>query len=163
MHSVVRAGIALIAVAVAAGCLAPRDQRPGFHLSGEAAPVPADWSFSDQHRQIAVEVRTPYLIRHSVTIWCASLEGRLYLAARAPETKNWPGWVDRDPRVRLGIGERVYDVRLVPLDDPDEIAKIRRAYAAKYQLPDPPAAPEPGSEPAPEPARRYWGVSARGD
>jgi hypothetical protein len=114
---------------------------------------PADWGFTDAYREIAIQVRTPYLIPHSVTIWCAARDGRLYLGARDPDEKTWPGWVDDAPDVRLRIGEDIYEVRLEPVTGATELAAIRGAYGAKYQLPALP----PG-EAAPI---RYWVVVPR--
>jgi len=96
--------------------------------------LPDDWTFTDDHREIAVEVSTPYLISHSVTIWCAQVGGTLYIAAAAPDTKNWPGWVEDDPAVRLKIGDGVYGVRLDQLADDAEIAAVQTAYQRKYEL-----------------------------
>jgi hypothetical protein len=121
-------------VGVLAAC-EPRDDQPGLWLSGEeAAALPTDWTFTDDHREIAVEVATPYLIRHSVTIWCAQVGGTLYIAAAAPDTKNWPGWVEDDPNVRLKIGDAVYAVALDRLSAEDEIASVTQAYLQKYEL-----------------------------
>ena len=146
-----RGGLAVAVALAGMACIGPSDRRPGLWLDGERQEqLPSDWSFSDEHREIAIEVRTPYLLPHSVTIWCAAAAGRLFVAARSPETKRWPGWVDRHPEVRLRIGERVYDARLVPLEDPDEIALVRQAYAVKYELP---ATPAEGGPPV-----RYWVV-----
>ena len=142
----------LLCVALASACQ-PSDRRPGLWLSGDPAPLPTDWSFTDAQREIAIEVRTPWLLPHSVTIWCASVDGALFVGARDPDEKSWPGWVDRDPEVRLAIDGRLYDAKLVPIDDPDRIAALRRAYAAKYELPDPP--------PAGAPPIRYWQVTPR--
>jgi len=75
------------------------------------------------------------------------------VGARNPDTKRWPSWVDRDPDVRLRIGEQIFEVRLAPVDDPGRLARLRSAYARKYDLPDPP--PE-GSPPI-----RYWSVERR--
>lgn len=148
------AALPLVAVALAAtGCLDPSDRRPGFALSGEPAEsLPADWSFTDAHGEIAVQVATPYLVPHSVTIWCASVDGELYLGARDPETKHWPGWVDDDPEVRLGIEGTLYDVRLEPVSDEARLAGVRAAYAVKYAL------PPPGPD---APPIRYWVVRPR--
>ena len=145
----------VIALAIAGvGCGDPQDRRPGLRLSGDVATeIPSDWSFTNGHREIAIEVSTPYLLPHSVTIWCAEVDGRLYVGARNPDTKRWPGWVDRDPDVRLRIGEQIFEVRLAPVDDPGRLARLRSAYARKYDLPDPP--PE-GSPPI-----RYWSVERR--
>lgn len=156
--------LACIASALAlslSGCLDPSDRRPGTWLSGEVvADLPADWSFTDAHKEIAIEVATPYLVPHSVTIWCAALDGALYVGARDPETKRWPAWVDADPEVRLGIGGKVYEVALAPLDesaDAAELARLRTAYAVKYELPPAPADAPPGTVPP----TRYWRVGPR--
>ena len=136
------------------GCLAPSDSRPGMHLTGNLVrEFPSDWSFSDEHREIALEIHTPYLLAHSVTIWCATLDGSMVVGARNPETKNWPGWVDRDPRVRLKIGSEIYEGRLLPVDDEGTLSRIRDAYSEKYALPD-----RSGGEP---PNIRYWTVKPR--
>ena len=147
----------LICVALAGSliaCLSPSGQRPGLRLSGEVvAGFPVDWSFANEHREAAIEVHTPYGIPHSVTIWCASTGKRLYVGARNPETKNWPGWVAKHPDVRIRFGRQIYEVRLSQVDDPEVLADILAAYATKYSLSNPPATPAPPV--------RYWEVVAR--
>ena len=81
------------------------------------------------------------------------MDGELYIGARNPERKRWPGWVDAEPDVRLKIGEQLYEARLIPLDQPERIDRLRRAYAAKYELPVTP--------PGEGPPIRYWQVSPR--
>jgi len=133
------------------GCIDPKDQRPGLWLSGEVVEsTPTDWGFTDARQEIAVEVATPYWIPHSVTIWCATVDGQLFVAARDPESKRWPGWVDEDPAVRLGIAGDIYETRLVPVNDAETLDRVRAAYRAKYELPESP--PEGG------PPVRYWRV-----
>ncbi len=145
--------IALV-TAVVVGCVDPEGQRPGLRLSGESArEFPADWSFTNEYREIALEVHAPYLLSHSLTIWCGSVGGQLYVAARDPETKRWPGWVARNPNVRLRISGRIYEAALVRLDATEEIDQVRGAYAAKYGLPNP--------APAGSPPIRYWRVAPR--
>jgi len=79
--------------------------------------------------------------------------GVLYVGARNPESKRWPGWVDADPDVRLKIGERLYEVSLIPFDEPERLGRLRRAYVAKYELPETP--------PGEGPPIRYWQVAPR--
>jgi hypothetical protein len=137
-----------------AGCIDPADQRPGLRLSGEVVEeFPADWGFSDAHREVALEVSTPYLLPHSITIWCATAGDALYIGARNPDEKRWPGWVAERPEVRLKLGEQVYEAKLSLVDDPGQIALLSSAYADKYDLPDP--RPEGG------PPMRYWRVDPR--
>ena len=138
---------------LALGCIAPDDSRPGLWLSGDDTELPSDWSFTDAYKEIAIEVGTPYLLAHSVTIWCVAVDGVLYIAARDPEEKNWPGWVADDPAVRLGIDGKLYEASLERLDDATTIAALRSAYEAKYELPPRDAADGP--------PMRYWRVGAR--
>ncbi|MEX2208852.1 MAG: hypothetical protein WEF50_21765 [Myxococcota bacterium] len=162
MIAVLRASAAAGALLTLTACLDPSDRRPGTWLSGEvAAELPSDWSFTDAHKEIAIEVATPYFVPHSVTIWCAALDGALYVGARDPDTKRWPAWADADPQVRLGIDGKVYEVALVPLDeqvDVAELARLRAVYAVKYARPPAPADAPPGSIPP----TRYWRVGPRG-
>jgi hypothetical protein len=119
--------------ALVAGC-SPKDTRAGITLTGTDATWPADWRFTDTTKEIQIQMHTPYLIPHSVTIWCAEVDGDLYVGASSPKKKYWPGWIDRDANVRLSIDDKIYAARLVPLDDPDTMARVRTAYATKYQL-----------------------------
>ncbi len=155
MSIVFRLSVAIVLVVVSLGCIDPQDRRPGLKLAGNVVEaIPSDWNFTHAYKQIAIEVKTPYLLPHSVTIWCAVADGRLYVAARDPDSKRWPGWVDRAPDVRLGIGESVYEVRLARLEDANQVERVRRAYARKYALPE--SRPEGG------PPNRYWLVEPRG-
>ncbi len=154
MRCRIRIGTVIVIAAVLAGCFGPEDRRPGLHLRGEVvADAPSDWAFTDAHREIAIEVHTPYLLPHSVTIWCATIDGELYLGARDPDTKRWPGWVDRDPDVRLGIGSKVYEVQLTSLEDSVHIKRVQQAYRSKYEL--------PARREGEGPPIRYWRVGPR--
>ena len=126
--------VAVIALAMLVGGCAPKDTRAGTTLQGTDATWPADWRFTDATKEIQIQVHTPFLIPHSVTIWCAEVDGELYVGASSPQKKWWPGWVDRNPDVRLSIDDKIYAAHLVPLDDADKLAQVRAAYAAKYQL-----------------------------
>ena len=136
--TLMRICIAITIVISLAGCFGPKDRRPGMRLPGEVTATPSDWSFTNDHPEIAIEVRTPYFLPHSITIASGTFDGNLYVGARDPETKHWPGWVDADPEVRLGIGEKVYEVKVVPITDPAVIARLlHRGSTPSGQSPPP--------------------------
>lgn len=145
--------VAALAIAALLSACSPNERRPGMVLSGEPAAYPSDWTFTDSAKEIAIQVHTPYLLPHAVTIWCAEVNGQLYIGASAPESKRWPHWADEKPDVKLGIDDHIYEVHLAQLTDAAEIAQVQQAYKAKYQLPDTP--------PQNAPSVKYWHVTPR--
>jgi hypothetical protein len=138
-------GVALLIVVVAVLVtlrivgLDPRERRPGLWLTGTPVTAPVtDWSFTDRHPTIYVQTRAWYGLPHSVTVTCVAHDGRLYLTsvyredARFPSDKAWTANVVRDPRVRLKIGDRVFDQTLALVTDPAEKAAALESKARKY-------------------------------
>lgn len=153
MNEMLRTLVAATLVLALFGC-DPQDRTPGLWLTGDVVETfPDDWSFIDEHREIALQVATPYLIAHSVTIWCVQVDGQLFIAAGNAATKNWPGWVDDDPNVRLKVGEDVYEGILVKLLEPEAIQPVQQAYTLRY---------DPGGGSGDGGGTRYWRVDARG-
>ncbi len=108
-------------------------------LSGEVEAGPVrDWSFSDAQKEILVETRTWYGIRHSVTIWGAQQGGVLYLPSlyfgeqQYPDGRYWNQNVARDPRVRVKIGERLFEGSASLVSDESEWDHAVEAFARKY-------------------------------
>jgi hypothetical protein len=106
--------------------------RPGLWLKGEVVTTPVtDWSFVEQipHpgrsiNTILVETRTPYLIPHSVRTMATVKNGELFIRSHQdrmdvqfPNDKSWTSNVARDPRVRLKIGDRIYEATMVLVTD----------------------------------------------
>jgi len=89
----------------------------GRAVTGTVAAYPDDWSFSDEHSTIAVEVRPE--APHSVTTICFVHDGALYVPAQSGSTKDWTGYVVADPRVRLKIGDRVFEAAATRIEDAD--------------------------------------------
>ncbi len=142
-----------MAIIVVSAC-SPRDRTPGQWLRGNVVDtVPQDWTFTDDFKEIYVEVKTPYFIPHSVTIWCAQFDGKLFIGARDPETKNWPGWMNENRDIRLKIGADIYSVAALDLTDEETLADVRSAYTTKYDLPT-------STDGKPR-KMRYWSVVAR--
>jgi F420H(2)-dependent quinone reductase len=131
--------VALAFALVLTGCIDPKDRRPGLWLSGEVETAPVtDWSFTDDQPQIFLETRTWYGLRHSVTVVCASHDGALYVPSlyygggEFPDKRHWHRNVARDPRVRLQIGDRLYERRAVLVTDPAEWNAVLAAFGQKF-------------------------------
>ena len=124
----------------------PRERTPGLWLKGNLVTTPVtDWSFTDQVSQVEVQTRSRFLIPHSVTTYCVSLNGQLYLdsfyppGVEYPHGRSWNENVARDPHVRVKIGNNLYDVTLVHDTDPADKAAVLQLVAKKYtQLKIPP-------------------------
>ena len=113
---------------------------PGLWLSGEVVRDPvADWAWvSDvSHPQrgntIMLETRTWYGIPYSVTILPTPRGDKLYIGGSArddrlerefPYYKQWWTNVERDPRVRLKIDGKIYEMTAALVSDPAELAEI---------------------------------------
>ena len=99
----------------------PVERRPGTGLSGDlAADQNTDWAFVEGRTRAWVETRTRYLVPHSITVSAWADDGELYVGCRQCDTKTWPRNVARDNRVRLKIGDSVYERRAIRITDPDE-------------------------------------------
>ena len=104
---------------------------PGLWLKGDLVTTPVtDWSFTDKIPQIKIQTETPYLVPHSVTIWCAVYNGNLYVTSY--RGRQWVEDIIRDPHVRLKIEDRVFDRTLSVVDDPAEKAAVLQTKGKKY-------------------------------
>jgi hypothetical protein len=104
---------------------------PGLWLKGEPVTTPvSDWSFTDQIPQIKIQTQTPFLLPHSVIIWCAVYNGNLYVTSY--RGRQWVENIIRDPHVRLKIEDKVFDRTLSMVNDPAEKAAVLQNKGRKY-------------------------------
>jgi len=104
---------------------------PGLWLKGEPVTTPVtDWSFTDKIPEIKIQTESPFLLPHSVTIWCAVYNGNLYVTSY--RGREWVENIIREPRVRLKIADKVFDRNLSMVDDPVEKAAVLQAKGRKY-------------------------------
>ena len=104
---------------------------PGLWLKGDLVTTPVnDWSFTDKIPTIKIETQTPFLLPHSVSIWCAVYNGNLYVTSY--RGRLWVEHIVRDPHVRLKIDGRLYERTLSLVNDPDEKAAVLQAKGKKY-------------------------------
>lgn len=120
----------LIALLLALGC-GPLVMIPGGALSGAVKPVPGDWSFTDSVETVQLETRPedPY----SVNVWGVAAGGGFYIASGRGESAAWAKHIAADPRVRLRVGEDIYELRAVHTTDEAEINAALEAIQKKYE------------------------------
>jgi hypothetical protein len=126
--------------------------RPGLWLKGEVVRTPVtDWSFINDvphpgHslNTVLIETRTPYFIPHSVRTMPTVRNGVFYLRSHQdrmdlpfPYDKSWTADVGRDPRVRIKIGDKLYEATLVLVADRTQaIAVLGRDPEVREKGPD---------------------------
>lgn len=128
--------VVLALFAVACG---PSGPLPGGPLTGTVHEGPvSDWSFSDRIQEAELETNPgdPY----SVTVWCAQQGGALYVPTSLkrgdehPGERQWVRNVTMDPKVRVKLGDTIYERRAVRVSEPAELEAVRAAFAKKYAL-----------------------------
>ena len=113
---------------------------PGLWLKGELVQEPVadwDWVYDVDHavrgNTIMLETRTWYGIPYSVTILPTARGDKLYIGGSArdarlerefPDHKQWWANVERDPRVRLKIDGKIYEMTATLVSDPDEFVEV---------------------------------------
>jgi len=117
----------------------PRDRDAGFWINGTLVTTPViDWSFTEQVQEIYVETRTWYLIPHSVNTYCATHDGELYLfsayyqGGEFPYGRLWNQNVLRDPRVRLKIGDQLFEREVSFVTNATEKEAVFQNFVKKY-------------------------------
>ena len=132
-------GLVLLLVVLSITGFGPHGNTPGLWLKGDLVTTPVtDWSFTDKIETANVQTRTWYLIPHSVTTYCASYNGQLYLTSiyRAgltyPHGRSWNEDVARDPHVRIKLGDQLYDRTVTLVTDPAERERVLAAKRKKY-------------------------------
>ncbi len=134
MNAARRCVAALVAAVAVLGCQ-PEDETPGLWLRGEVAPTRVDdWRFTNDIEEIFVETRPWYGIPHSTTIWCVELGGELYIGSYGDQKKAWEKNLARDPKAKLAISGKLYEVTVAPVTEPGQVEELDAAYAQKYDM-----------------------------
>ena len=95
---------------------------PGGRLDGEPTPPPGSWSALGERTACQLELRPedPY----SLNVTCEIRDGRLYVASLIAAHKRWAKLVTEDPRVRVRIDGRIYELRAVRVTDAEERRRV---------------------------------------
>jgi hypothetical protein len=120
------------------GC-GPIGPLSGRTLAGPVHSQPVeDWSFVAA--QETCQVETNPAEPHSVNTWCLGDGARLYVPSsmiRGPKLPSERAWVRNvlaDPRLRIRIGDEVYERTAVRVTDAAEYDTARAALEKKYGL-----------------------------
>lgn len=121
--------IVLALAGLLAGCGGPFLIWPGGALDGAVTPTPDDWSFTEPIDTVQLETRPadPY----SVNIWVVALDGNLYVHA-GTNRATWVENMEDDPKVRMQVGESVYELAAARVETQDEFDRFSDAYEKKY-------------------------------
>ena len=104
---------------------------PGKQVTGEEGPGPIqDWSFTLEHRGVVNEVRpaNPYSVNTSSLL----VEDVLYIPSGSGEHSRWAQFLVEDPNMRLKVGNKIYKVRAIRVEEPSRLDRVREAYGKKY-------------------------------
>jgi hypothetical protein len=116
-----------LAVLLLAGC----DFVPfsSGELVGTLTPAPDDWTVTASAEVIEIETNPsdPY----SVKLWIVGLGPSLYVHA-GTNRAAWVEHIEADPSVRLLIGNSLYELHALRVDDPGEFRTFADAYEIKY-------------------------------
>lgn len=140
MRTVVKAiGIGLVGLLVVGGIVAlgarylygPLGPIPGPELSGSVIEEPVgDWSPIDAVKVIQIETRPedPY----SVSTWVARVDEGIYVFA-GNEESPWVQNIQDDPRVRIRVEGRIYELRAVKVEDLETKHAFLTSMKSKYE------------------------------
>ncbi len=135
--AVVLAGVAALAVAArfSDGPMGP--MAGGALEAGERADFTAvDWAFAREVGEIELQLVEP---PRSRTTWIAYHDGAVYIPCGLPSLRLWKQWPHEaleDGRAVLRIEGRLYDARLVKVEDPAVFAAVSQRLQEKYEAPD---------------------------
>ncbi len=107
---------------------------PGGAFRGRDEPcAPEAWQEFATVEELEVEANPGH--PRSVTTWSIVHEGNLFLPADfLTPFKRWPHLVMADERIRVRLGGRIFRCRAERVSDRAEIASLRAAASAKYDL-----------------------------
>jgi hypothetical protein len=111
---------------------------PGGQLGGAVVSgLVDDWGFTDavSRAQLGTRPDDPY----SVHVYGVHSGGDFYVASQgwrqfvgSGGDAHWVGYIAADPRVRLRIGEALYELNAVRVEEKAEANTVRQLFQMKY-------------------------------
>lgn len=105
---------------------------PGGQLSGEVTATPDNWAFTNATDTFQLETRPsdPY----SVNVWAIALDDWIYVVAGSGMETTWAQHIANDDRVRLRVGEAIYELRASEDDSQETRDAFLAAAKTKYDF-----------------------------
>jgi hypothetical protein len=121
--------LAVLLAASLSGCAGPCGLLPGGALEGRIVATPGSWGFTDEVKTVQLETRPadPY----SVNVWVVAAGAHLYVHAGANRAE-WVEHLEADPSARLRIGDAIYALAAVRVEEQAEFDRFSDAYERKY-------------------------------
>jgi hypothetical protein len=108
----------------------------GPFTSGELVSGPEpDWSFVRNVQEVEFQLVDP---PRSRTTWILDHEGKAYIPSGYMTTwwgkiwKRWPHEAEKDPRIVLRIGDKLYERKLVRIQEGPSVAPLLAELSRKY-------------------------------
>jgi len=122
----------LLAALVALGCFGPLGPFPDGRLSGRVVTAPVDeWPCAANR---VLELETDPIAPVSVNVHFVSEGSRLWVATVLGGSSDWARRALADPRVRVRLGDGVYERRAVRVTERSEIEHVAALYREKYTI-----------------------------
>ncbi len=101
---------------------------PGGTLTGTVAEIPETWTFENDSdlAQLETNPEDPY----SINLVYVQIDGNMYVYAGDTRT-TWVQHIEKNPLVRLRVGETIYPARAVRVDDEAEMASFAAIWASR--------------------------------
>ncbi len=108
-----------VLTSLALACGGPVLMIPGGRLTGNVVESAVDFSFASTAKDAFIDLETRPSAPYSVKINYTVKNGRIYLDPR--EGRTWLDHIRDDPNVRVRLDGKVYPLRAVQVEDPDEL------------------------------------------
>ena len=102
---------------------------PSGELTGTITPAPADWS--DVPSPKVIELETNPAEPYSVKLWFIGLGDKAYVHS-GTNRAQWIENMEADPRVRLLVDERLFDLNAARVTTQEEFDRFADVYEKKY-------------------------------
>jgi hypothetical protein len=126
--------LAYVMILLLVGACEPMGPVAGGSLSGEVSQATIDWEQVAGTSEFQLETRPdkPY----SINIWGVGVDKCFYVAAGDMADARWVPFLDKDPNVRLRIGDTIHELQAIRIQDNFELRSVRQRYIDKYDLED---------------------------